>query len=183
MAIFFNVDKLTKDHYLKNKDLKENIPLPNFINIIYVMHFPFSFTQIFDTGSLECQHASFQVRNVQVFGGFVLHIGNGTGISVGDKVVCKVFFSFPLLLQIPLSFVIFITFWLFVVVCIYVWSFIAVSGWLWKTCPYCPKPYLHTHFKFCSSGMLKVSFNEALLILSLICVVIVEISNDECRKY
>ncbi|XP_057456647.1 alanine--tRNA ligase-like [Lotus japonicus] len=46
--------------------------------------------QIFDTGSLECQHASFQVRNVQVFGGFVLHIGNGTGISVGDKVVCKV---------------------------------------------------------------------------------------------
>ncbi|KAJ1389653.1 Translation protein, beta-barrel domain superfamily [Sesbania bispinosa] len=46
--------------------------------------------QIFDTGSLECQQASFQVRNVQVYGGFVLHIGNGTGISVGDKVFCKV---------------------------------------------------------------------------------------------
>ncbi|CAJ2679612.1 unnamed protein product [Trifolium pratense] len=46
--------------------------------------------QIFDTGSLDFQHASFQVHNVQVFGGFVLHIGNGTGISVGDKVVCKV---------------------------------------------------------------------------------------------
>lgn len=46
--------------------------------------------QIFDTGSLDFQHASFQVHNVQVYGGFVLHIGNGTGISVGDKVVCKV---------------------------------------------------------------------------------------------
>ncbi|WJX45090.1 alanine--tRNA ligase [Trifolium repens] len=46
--------------------------------------------QIFDTGSLDFQNASFQVHNVQVFGGFVLHIGNGTGISVGDKVVCKV---------------------------------------------------------------------------------------------
>uniref|UniRef100_I1LPK4 Alanine--tRNA ligase n=1 Tax=Glycine max TaxID=3847 RepID=I1LPK4_SOYBN len=46
--------------------------------------------QIFDTGSLEGLHASFQVRNVQVYGGFVLHIGNGTGVSVGDKVVCKV---------------------------------------------------------------------------------------------
>ncbi|KAK7362565.1 hypothetical protein VNO77_04681 [Canavalia gladiata] len=46
--------------------------------------------QIFDTGSLEGPHASFQVRNVQVYGGFVLHIGNGTGVSVGDKVVCKV---------------------------------------------------------------------------------------------
>ncbi|KAG4979392.1 hypothetical protein JHK82_032637 [Glycine max] len=45
--------------------------------------------QIFDTGSLEGLHASFQVRNVQVYGGFVLHIGNGTGVSVGDKVVCK----------------------------------------------------------------------------------------------
>ncbi|KAL1362046.1 hypothetical protein HN51_010337 [Arachis hypogaea] len=47
--------------------------------------------QIFDTGSLEGPHASFKVHNVQVFGGFVLHIGsNGNGISVGDKVVCKV---------------------------------------------------------------------------------------------
>ncbi|RDX98422.1 Alanine--tRNA ligase, partial [Mucuna pruriens] len=46
--------------------------------------------QIFDTGSLEGAHVSFQVRNVQVYGGFVLHIGNGTGVSVGDKIVCKV---------------------------------------------------------------------------------------------
>ncbi|XP_020214263.1 alanine--tRNA ligase [Cajanus cajan] len=46
--------------------------------------------QIFDTGSLDGPLASFEVRNVQVYGGFVLHIGNGTGISVGDKVVCKV---------------------------------------------------------------------------------------------
>ncbi|KAK7341334.1 hypothetical protein VNO80_24260 [Phaseolus coccineus] len=46
--------------------------------------------QIFDTGSLEGIFGSFQVHNTQVYGGFVLHIGNGTGISVGDKVVCKV---------------------------------------------------------------------------------------------
>ncbi|XP_027355094.1 alanine--tRNA ligase isoform X1 [Abrus precatorius] len=46
--------------------------------------------QIFDTGSLEGPHSSFHVRNVQVYGGFVLHIGNGTDVSVGDKIVCKV---------------------------------------------------------------------------------------------
>ncbi|KAK7312790.1 hypothetical protein VNO77_36930 [Canavalia gladiata] len=46
--------------------------------------------QIFDTGSLEGPRASFQVCNVQVYGGFVLHIGNGTGVSVGDKIICKV---------------------------------------------------------------------------------------------
>lgn len=50
--------------------------------------------QIFDTGSLECPSGSFQVSNVQIFGGFVLHIGCFTGetgrFSVGDKVVCKV---------------------------------------------------------------------------------------------
>ncbi|KAK7264134.1 hypothetical protein RJT34_31738 [Clitoria ternatea] len=46
--------------------------------------------QIFDTGSLEGPHASFEVCNVQVYGGFILHIGNRTGVSVGDKVVCKV---------------------------------------------------------------------------------------------
>jgi len=48
--------------------------------------------QIFDTGSLKGIPGSFQVHNTQVYGGFVLHIGNGAGISVGDKVVCKVFF-------------------------------------------------------------------------------------------
>ncbi|CAJ1933811.1 unnamed protein product [Sphenostylis stenocarpa] len=46
--------------------------------------------QIFDTGLLEGPHGSFQVCNTQVYGGFVLHIGNGTGVSVGDHVVCKV---------------------------------------------------------------------------------------------
>ncbi|WCJ40033.1 Alanine--tRNA ligase [Euphorbia peplus] len=50
--------------------------------------------QIFDTGSLKGSSGSFQVSNVQVFGGFVLHIGSLTGgtgkFSVGDKVVCKV---------------------------------------------------------------------------------------------
>ncbi|KAL9296296.1 hypothetical protein ACSQ67_022192 [Phaseolus vulgaris] len=46
--------------------------------------------QIFDTGSLKGIPGSFQVHNTQVYGGFVLHIGNGAGISVGDKVVCKV---------------------------------------------------------------------------------------------
>ncbi|KAL2933762.1 Alanine--tRNA ligase [Bienertia sinuspersici] len=50
--------------------------------------------QIFDTGSLEGQHGSFKVSNVQVFAGFVLHIGSFTSetgrFSVGDKVTCKV---------------------------------------------------------------------------------------------
>ncbi|WKA06115.1 hypothetical protein VitviT2T_024032 [Vitis vinifera] len=50
--------------------------------------------QIFDTGSLEGSCGSFQVSNVQIYGGFVLHIGSVTGeigrFSVGDKVICKV---------------------------------------------------------------------------------------------
>ncbi|KAJ7942686.1 Alanine--tRNA ligase [Quillaja saponaria] len=50
--------------------------------------------QIFDTGSIEGPFGSFQVCNVQVYGGFILHIGSflgGTrGPSVDDKVVCKV---------------------------------------------------------------------------------------------
>lgn len=50
--------------------------------------------QIYDTGSLEVKSGSFQVNNVQVFGGFVLHIGTFPGdrgaLSVGDKLVCKV---------------------------------------------------------------------------------------------
>ncbi|KAF5205205.1 Alanine--trna ligase [Thalictrum thalictroides] len=50
--------------------------------------------QIFDTGSLEGSFGTFQVRNVQSYGGFVLHIGSVGGecgrISVGDKVTCKV---------------------------------------------------------------------------------------------
>ncbi|KAI4356968.1 hypothetical protein L6164_000945 [Bauhinia variegata] len=50
--------------------------------------------QIFDTGSLESPSGLFQVHNVQVYGGFVLHIGSFYGgndrFSVGDKVVCKV---------------------------------------------------------------------------------------------
>lgn len=50
--------------------------------------------QIFDTGSLEGPLGTFQVCNVQVFGGFVLHIGSfldkTAKLSVGDKVTCKV---------------------------------------------------------------------------------------------
>ncbi|MCL7052207.1 hypothetical protein MKW94_009545 [Papaver nudicaule] len=50
--------------------------------------------QIFDTGSIMCSSGSFQVGNVQVFGGFVIHIGSFAGefgkISVGDEVTCKV---------------------------------------------------------------------------------------------
>ncbi|KAF1896732.1 hypothetical protein Lal_00034432 [Lupinus albus] len=47
--------------------------------------------QIFDTGSLKGPYALFQVHNVQAYGGYILHIGsNGTGISVGEKVVCQV---------------------------------------------------------------------------------------------
>ncbi|KAG8644196.1 hypothetical protein MANES_11G108600v8 [Manihot esculenta] len=49
--------------------------------------------QIFDTGSLEGTFGSFQVSNVQIFGGFILHIGSLTGegkFFVDDKVICKV---------------------------------------------------------------------------------------------
>ncbi|XP_010541854.1 PREDICTED: alanine--tRNA ligase-like [Tarenaya hassleriana] len=50
--------------------------------------------QIFDTGLIEGPFGTFKVCNVQIFGGFILHIGYLTGetgkISVGDKVTCKV---------------------------------------------------------------------------------------------
>ncbi|KAE8670097.1 Alanine--tRNA ligase [Hibiscus syriacus] len=50
--------------------------------------------QIFDIGSLDGPFGSFQVCNVQIFGGFVLHIGSLSGVtvkfSVRDKVTCKV---------------------------------------------------------------------------------------------
>ncbi|KAA8534635.1 hypothetical protein F0562_032106 [Nyssa sinensis] len=50
--------------------------------------------QIFDTGSLEGPFGSFQVFNVQIYGGFVVHIGSFAGetgrFCVGDKVICKV---------------------------------------------------------------------------------------------
>ncbi|WOK95046.1 alanine--tRNA ligase [Canna indica] len=50
--------------------------------------------QIYDTGSIEGSFGSFQVNNVQVYGGFVLHIGSITEgtktLSVGDRVICKV---------------------------------------------------------------------------------------------
>jgi len=50
--------------------------------------------QIFDTGLLEGSFGRFEVCNVQIFGGFILHIGSLTGgtgkFSVGDKVICKV---------------------------------------------------------------------------------------------
>ncbi|GAB4847670.1 hypothetical protein Ancab_026732 [Ancistrocladus abbreviatus] len=49
--------------------------------------------QIFDTGSLQGTFGKFEVCNVQIYGGFVLHIGPLAGetsrLSVGDKVVCK----------------------------------------------------------------------------------------------
>ncbi|KAJ4917643.1 Alanine--tRNA ligase [Raphanus sativus] len=50
--------------------------------------------QIFDTGLIEGSFGTFNVCNVQIFGGFVLHIGylsKKTGVvSVGDTVTCKV---------------------------------------------------------------------------------------------
>ncbi|OAY82969.1 Alanine--tRNA ligase [Ananas comosus] len=50
--------------------------------------------QIYDTGSIEGSFGSFQVSDVQLYGGFVLHIGSlsagSKALSVGDKVICKV---------------------------------------------------------------------------------------------
>ncbi|XP_047045483.1 alanine--tRNA ligase-like [Lolium rigidum] len=50
--------------------------------------------QIYDTGSIDGPSGSFTVNNVQVFAGYVLHIGSFTegseALSVGDVVKCKV---------------------------------------------------------------------------------------------
>lgn len=49
--------------------------------------------QIYDTGVLEGPNGAFTVREVQIYGGYVLHIGsinNGGKISVGDKVTSQV---------------------------------------------------------------------------------------------
>ncbi|KAM0848117.1 hypothetical protein ACQ4PT_054591 [Festuca glaucescens] len=51
--------------------------------------------QIYDTGSIEGSSGSFTVKNVQVFAGYVLHIGSfvesdSKPLSVGDEVKCKV---------------------------------------------------------------------------------------------
>ena len=50
--------------------------------------------KIFDTGSIEGSFGTFNVNNVQVFAGYVLHIGSFTKgskvLSLGDSVICKV---------------------------------------------------------------------------------------------
>jgi alanyl-tRNA synthetase len=49
--------------------------------------------QIYDTGLLEGPSGSFEVREAQIYGGYVLHIGSitsGGKMSVGDKVTSKV---------------------------------------------------------------------------------------------
>ncbi|CAA2961208.1 alanine--tRNA ligase [Olea europaea subsp. europaea] len=50
--------------------------------------------QIYDTGVVEVPSGVFGVSNVQMYGGFVVHIGSFEGktgrLSVGDKVICKV---------------------------------------------------------------------------------------------
>ncbi|CAA0827975.1 Alanine--tRNA ligase [Striga hermonthica] len=50
--------------------------------------------QIFDTGIIEGSDGIFEVSNVQIYGGFVVHIGSFSGktgrVYIGDKVVCKV---------------------------------------------------------------------------------------------
>ncbi|GKC93563.1 alanine--tRNA ligase, partial [Tanacetum coccineum] len=49
---------------------------------------------IFDTGLLGGPSGSFEVSNVQVYAGFVIHLGQITGEStkfhVGDEIICKV---------------------------------------------------------------------------------------------
>ncbi|XP_022881094.1 alanine--tRNA ligase-like [Olea europaea var. sylvestris] len=49
---------------------------------------------IYDTGVVEVPSGVFGVSNVQMYGGFVVHIGSFEGktgrLSVGDKVICKV---------------------------------------------------------------------------------------------
>ncbi|KAL6501032.1 hypothetical protein OROHE_025229 [Orobanche hederae] len=49
---------------------------------------------IFDTGIIEGPDGGFEVSNVQIYGGFVLHIGSFSGttgrLCISDKVICKV---------------------------------------------------------------------------------------------
>ncbi len=53
-----------------------------------------SFIQIYDTGVLEGPSGSLEVREVQVYGGYVLHIGSMTTpngkLAVGDKIIAQV---------------------------------------------------------------------------------------------
>ncbi|KAF8762367.1 hypothetical protein HU200_009546 [Digitaria exilis] len=50
--------------------------------------------QIYDTGRIEGSFGAFNVNNVQVFAGYVLHMGSFTegskALSIGDSVICKV---------------------------------------------------------------------------------------------
>eukprot|EP00252_Welwitschia_mirabilis_P009432 TRINITY_DN21_c0_g1_i1.p1 TRINITY_DN21_c0_g1~~TRINITY_DN21_c0_g1_i1.p1 ORF type:complete len:1007 (-),score=222.12 TRINITY_DN21_c0_g1_i1:388-3408(-) len=50
--------------------------------------------QIYDTGSLRGPAGTLDVRNAQMYGGYVLHMGSVLGesgqISVGEKIVCEV---------------------------------------------------------------------------------------------
>jgi alanyl-tRNA synthetase len=50
--------------------------------------------QIYDTGVLEGPSGSLEVREVQVYGGYVLHIGSMTTpngkLAVGDKIIAQV---------------------------------------------------------------------------------------------
>ncbi|KAL6513688.1 hypothetical protein OROHE_019548 [Orobanche hederae] len=50
--------------------------------------------QIYDTGKIEGPDGAFEVSNVQIYGGFVIHIGSFRGktgrLYIGEKVVCKV---------------------------------------------------------------------------------------------
>ncbi|KAK4480575.1 hypothetical protein RD792_013653 [Penstemon davidsonii] len=50
--------------------------------------------QIYDTGLLEGPDGVFEVTNVQIYGGFVVHIGSFRGktgrLCIGDKIICKV---------------------------------------------------------------------------------------------
>ncbi|GLJ12932.1 hypothetical protein SUGI_0200930 [Cryptomeria japonica] len=49
--------------------------------------------QIYDTGICEGPYGSFDVRNAQIYGGYILHIGSVLGetdrICVGDEIICK----------------------------------------------------------------------------------------------
>ncbi len=65
------------------------------VTVPYIINMTrFFLHQIYDTGKIEGSFGSFNVTNVQVFAGYVLHMGSFTkgskALSVGDKVACKV---------------------------------------------------------------------------------------------
>lgn len=77
--------------------------IPRVCNGRYIFTIAMHCFQIYDTGVIEGSPGLFKVSNVQIFGGYIVHIGsfddNAGRFHVGDRVVCKVSFLMCLLVR------------------------------------------------------------------------------------